>query len=80
MEREIKYLGLMQNGEMVGTMQTILQDEELIDFIDEIFDMGLNLTKIDKETYIWKPGMPKWELSVKIPEILKLVALIPPPF
>jgi hypothetical protein len=51
MEREIKYLGLMQNGQMVGTMQTILQDEELIEFIDEIFDMGLNLTKIDKETY-----------------------------
>ncbi len=41
----------MQEGVMVGTMQTILQDEELIDFIDEIFDMGLSLTKIDKETY-----------------------------
>ena len=51
MEREIKYLGLLKDGEMVGTMQTILQDEELIDFIDEIFDMGLTLTKIDKETY-----------------------------
>ena len=41
----------MQEGVMVGTMQTILQDEELIDFIDEIFDIGLSLTKIDKETY-----------------------------
>lgn len=51
MEREIKYLGLVKDGEMVGTMQTILQDEELIDFIDEIFDMGLTLTKIDKEVY-----------------------------
>jgi len=51
MEREIKYLGLVKDGEMVGTMQTILQDKELIDFIDEIFDMGLTLTKIDKEVY-----------------------------
>ena len=51
MEREIKYLGLVKDGEMVGTMQTILQDEELIDFIDEIFDMGLTLTKINKEVY-----------------------------
>ena len=51
MEREIKYLGLVKDGKMVGTMQTILQDEELIDFIDEIFDMGLTLTKIDKEVY-----------------------------
>lgn len=51
MEREIKYLGLMQDGVMVGTMQTYLMDEELVEFIDEIFDMGLSLTKIDKETY-----------------------------
>ena len=51
MEREIKYLGLIQEGVMVGTMQTFLHDEELITFIDEIFDMGLTLTKIDKEVY-----------------------------
>jgi hypothetical protein len=51
MEREIKYLGLIKNDKIVGIMQTILQDEELIEFIDEIFDMGLSLTKIDKETY-----------------------------
>jgi len=51
MEKEIKYLGLIQNVKIVGTMQTILQDEELIEFIDEIFDMGLTLTKIDKEDY-----------------------------
>jgi hypothetical protein len=36
--------------------------------------------KIVKETYIWKPGMPKWEIAEKLPEILKLVALAPPPF
>ena len=36
--------------------------------------------KIVKETYIWKPGMPKWEIAEKLPEILKLVALVPPPF
>lgn len=36
--------------------------------------------KIVKETYIWKPGLAKWELAEKLPEILKLVALAPPPF
>ena len=36
--------------------------------------------KIVKETFIWKPGLPKWERAEKIPEILKLVALAPPPF
>ena len=36
--------------------------------------------KIFKETYIWKPGLPEWEIAEKLPEILKLVALAPPPF
>jgi hypothetical protein len=35
--------------------------------------------KITKETYIWKPGMSNWELAENVPEILKLVALAPPP-
>lgn len=36
--------------------------------------------KVAKETYIWKPGLPKWEIAEKLPEILKLVALAPPSF
>ncbi|MEI7507893.1 MAG: DUF4339 domain-containing protein [Flavobacterium sp.] len=36
--------------------------------------------KIGKETYIWKPGLTKWEIAENFPEILKLVALTPPIF
>ena len=36
--------------------------------------------KVVKETFIWKPGLPKWEIAEKLPEILKLVALAPPLF
>jgi hypothetical protein len=36
--------------------------------------------KIVKETYIWRPGLSSWEIAEKLPEILKLVALAPPPF
>lgn len=35
--------------------------------------------KIVKETYIWKPGMPQWEPAEKISEVLRLVAVTPPP-
>lgn len=35
--------------------------------------------KIVNETYMWKPGMPTWELAEKIPEVVRLVALTPPP-
>lgn len=34
--------------------------------------------KIFKETYIWKPGMLKWDLAENISEILRLVAITPP--
>jgi hypothetical protein len=36
--------------------------------------------KVVKETYIWKPGLTKWEIAEKLPEVLKLIALSPPPF
>ena len=36
--------------------------------------------KIFKETYIWKPGLTNWQIAEKLPEVLKLIALSPPPF
>ncbi|SHK66745.1 DUF4339 domain-containing protein [Hespellia stercorisuis] len=35
--------------------------------------------KIVKETYVWKPGMKQWDLVENIPEVLRLIALTPPP-
>ncbi len=35
--------------------------------------------KIVKETYVWKPGMAKWDLAENVDEVLRLVALTPPP-
>ena len=35
---------------------------------------------ISRETYIWKPGLVQWEIAEKLPDVLKLVALSPPPF
>lgn len=36
--------------------------------------------KIVNETYIWKPGMIKWDLAQNLPDVLRIVALSPPPF
>ena len=36
--------------------------------------------KISRETYMWKPGLTDWTIAESIPDILKLVALTPPPF
>lgn len=35
--------------------------------------------KIVKETYVWKPGMPGWDLAENVSEVLRLVAITPPP-
>lgn len=35
--------------------------------------------KIVKETYVWKLGMSKWDLAGNVEEVLRLVALTPPP-
>ena len=35
--------------------------------------------KVTKETLVWCPGMPSWQPVEKVPEVLRLVALAPPP-
>jgi len=36
--------------------------------------------KIVKTTYVWRPGMVKWDIVENVPDVLRLVALTPPPF
>ncbi len=36
--------------------------------------------RVKKDTHVWRPGMSKWELVENFPEVLRLVALTPPPF
>ena len=35
--------------------------------------------QINKDTYAWLPGMPAWKAISEIPEILRIIALAPPP-
>lgn len=34
--------------------------------------------KIDKDTLVWSIGMPEWKRVEEVPEILKLLILLPP--
>lgn len=36
--------------------------------------------KVTKDTYAWVPGMQNWQPIEQIPNILRLVAIAPPPF
>lgn len=35
---------------------------------------------VTRETYVWKAGMANWAFCENVPEVLRLVALCPPPF
>jgi len=48
-----------------------LSEHELLRLIGE--------RKLVKETYVWTPGMPRWEIAAKVPDILRMVGLCPPP-
>lgn len=48
-------------------------------FSEQELSRLIEVKKIVKETYIWRPGLTTWEIAEKMPEILKLVALSPPP-
>lgn len=39
----------------------------------------INERKISKDTLMWKSGMPSWISAEHFPEVLKIVALTPPP-
>jgi hypothetical protein len=80
----------MANMQVPGSMNPIqtspqfyfamIEGSQMGPFSEQELSRLITDKKIVKETYIWKPGMPKWEIAEKLPEILKLVALAPPPF
>ena len=55
------------DGKAVGPMN----DSELSQLITQ--------KKINKDTLAWVPGMTAWQPIEKIPSILKVIALTPPP-
>ena len=58
----------------------IIEGKQTGPFSEQELSRLISEKKIAKETYIWKPGMPNWNIAEKLPEILKLVALTPPQF
>ncbi len=36
--------------------------------------------KVGKDSYIWRPGISKWQTAASLPDVLRLVALAPPVF
>lgn len=58
----------------------VINNQQTGPFLEQELARLISEKKISKETYMWTPGLPDWEIAQKIPEVLKLVALSPPPF
>jgi len=58
----------------------IIEGKQTGPFSEQELSRLITDKKIGNKTYIWKPGIPNWEIAEKFPEILKLVALTPPDF
>lgn len=72
---------------MTGTPQkppnaffVILDGKQAGPFSEEELTRLISQGSVDKTTYVWKAGMPNWEHCENVPEVLRLVALCPPPF
>ena len=63
-----------------STFFVVLGEKQAGPFAEEELTRLIADGEVTKATYVWKPGMPKWDLAENVPEVLKLVALCPPPF
>ena len=58
----------------------VIAGQQVGPFSEQDLSRLISEKKVVRETYIWKPGLPKWEIAERLPDVLKLVALSPPPF
>ena len=57
----------------------VIDDKQMGPLSEQEIAQLIREKKIVNETYMWKFGMQAWEIAEKIPEIVRLVALTPPP-
>ena len=64
----------------ISTFFVVLEEKQAGPFSDEELARLISSGKVTRGTYVWRPGMPKWDVAENVPEVLRLVALCPPPF
>jgi len=81
----------MQNMHIPGSMNpmqtipqqfyyAIIEGRQTGPFSEQELSRLIAEKKVVKESYVWKPGMLKWEIAEHLPDVLKMVASMPPPY
>lgn len=61
-----------------GVYYVVLDGKQAGPFSQSELSRLINEKKVTKSTYVWKPGMGEWLTAENVPDVLKLVALMPP--
>ncbi len=70
----------MNSTKVANNYFVILNDKQAGPFSETELSRLISENKVSTLTYVWKPGMLKWETAENVAEVLKIVALSPPPF
>jgi hypothetical protein len=63
----------------LGAFFVILDGKQAGPFSEDEMTRLILQGAVGKTTYVWRAGMPAWERCENVPEVLRLVALCPPP-
>jgi hypothetical protein len=57
----------------------VLEGKQAGPFSAEDLTKMLTRGTVNRQTLLWRQGLPRWDIAQNIPDVLKLVALMPPP-
>jgi hypothetical protein len=63
-----------------STYFVVLNEQQIGPLSENEIKQLIQQKKINSETYVWHNGLTDWEKASNVPEIIKFVALSPPPF
>ena len=80
MEAVVRWAEESGDGDEEHGMYAMIEGKQAGPFSEQELARLIAEKKVLKETYIWMPSLPSWKMAEQVPEVLKLVALAPPPF
>lgn len=69
----------MRSSEGAAMYYVVLDDKAAGPFSDVELSRLIGAGKVSRNTLVWKPGMQQWQPAENVSEVLRLVALTPPP-
>ena len=73
-------MNTMEPQRLPNTCFVIIDGKQAGPFSEAEISRLITEGKVNRTSYVWMPGMLKWEQAENVAGVLKIVALTPPPF